>query len=355
MPIKGWRKPRPGDPTDPEGFRHRLAQFVTWMETVHYAAATVRMRMRQLDPFVEWCDARGLTRPTQLTRSLLERYQRHVALYRTAAGPPLALQSQQHRLTSVRVFCKWLARQHVLLSNPAAELQLPRMGRPLPKAILSETDVELILSRCDVTTPLGLRDRAILETFYSTGIRRTELLGLSLTDVDRERGLLRVRHGKGRTERYVPIGNRALAWLDKYLLDVRPQWVNDPALDALFVLHQGHAMTPAQLSARVRSYVQQSGLGKPGACHLFRHSCATAMLEHGADLRSLQELLGHAKLSTTQLYTRISIRHLKDVHTRTHPTAQLTRRVPDVDQPSEASSTETDALITSPAPEEARP
>jgi integrase/recombinase XerD len=284
------------------------------------------MRLVNLDPFIAWCDARGLTAPTQLTRALLERYQRHVTLYRTAAGTPLALQSQQHRLTTVRVFCKWLARQHLLLSNPAAELQLPRMGRPLPKAILSETDVDRILSHCDVTTPLGVRDRAILETLYSTGIRRTECVGLSLTDVDRERGVLRVRHGKGRTERYVPIGARALAWIEKYLVDVRPQWVPDPTLDALFVLHTGRPLTPTQLSGRVRFYLHQSGLGTPGACHLFRHSCATAMLEHGADLRSIQELLGHAKLSTTQLYTRISIRHLKDVHTRTHPTAQLTRR-----------------------------
>lgn len=326
MPKKGWRKGRPGDPTDPEGFRQRLAQFVAWMEAVQYADATVRMRVRQLEPFIVWCDARGLTKPTHLTRSLLERYQRYVTLYRTAAGTPLALQSQQHRLTTVRVFCKWLARQHVLLHNPAAELQLPRMGRPLPKAILSESDVDLILSRCDVTTALGLRDRAILEVFYSTGMRRTELLGLTLADIERARGVLRVRHGKGRTERYVPIGERALAWLEKYLIEVRPQWVTDPATDALFVLHTGRAMTPAQLSARVRLYLQQSGLGKPGACHLFRHSCATAMLEHGADLRSIQELLGHATLTTTQLYTRISIRHLKDVHTRTHPTAQLTRR-----------------------------
>ena len=336
MPTKGWRKVRPGDPTDPEGFRQRLAQFVAWMEAVQYAAPTIRMRLLQLEPFIEWCDARGLTKPTQLTRALLERYQRHVSLYRTAAGTPLALQSQQHRLTSVRVFCKWLTRQHLLLHNPAAELQLPRMGRPLPKAILSEADVEQVLRHCDVTTPIGLRDRAILETLYSTGIRRTELLGLALTDLDRDRGLLRVRHGKGRTERYVQIGERALAWLDKYLIEVRPQWVSDPTTDALFVLHTGRQMTPTQLSARVRFALQQSGLGKPGACHLFRHSCATAMLEHGADLRSIQELLGHATLATTQLYTRISIRHLKDVHQRTHPTAQLTRRTsepPDDDEP----------------------
>lgn len=326
MPKKGWRKVRPGDPTDPEGFRQRLAQFVVWMEAVQYAAPTIRLRVMQLEPFIAWCDARGLTKPTQLTRALLERYQRHVSLSHTAAGTPLALQSQQHRLTSVRVFCKWLTRQHLLLSNPAAEVQLPRMGRPLPKAILSETDVDQVLAQCDATTPIGLRDRAILETLYSTGIRRTELVGLAVPDVDRERGLLRVRHGKGRTERYVPIGARALAWLEKYLVEVRPQWVLEPSLDALFVLHTGRAMTPTQLSARVRVYLQQSGLGKPGACHLFRHSCATAMLEHGADLRSIQELLGHATLATTQLYTRVSIRHLKDVHQRTHPTAQLTRR-----------------------------
>jgi integrase/recombinase XerD len=170
--------------------------------------------------------------------------------------------------------------------------------------------------------PRGIRDRAILEVLYSTGMRRRELIGLQLFDFDRECGTVMIRQGKGKKDRMIPIGERALGWIDRYQNEVRPELVvgRDPAtLATLFLTHTGEPFTPNRLTQLVRGYVQAADLGKSGSCHLFRHTMATLMLENGADIRYIQAMLGHAELSTTQIYTQVSIRKLKEIHTATHP------------------------------------
>jgi len=172
----------------------------------------------------------------------------------------------------------------------------------------------------------GLRDRAILETLYSTGLRRAELARLAVHDVDFAGGALTVRKGKGGKDRVVPIGERALAWIEKYLADARPALARagDEA-DTLFLSERGgKPLTVAYLSSMATRYVTRAGFGKSGSCHLFRHTCATLMLEGGADIRHVQEQLGHACLQTTQIYTHVSISRLKEVHAATHPAAKLT-------------------------------
>jgi integrase/recombinase XerD len=158
-----------------------------------------------------------------------------------------------------------------------------------------------------------------LEVLYSTGMRRMEMAGLKLYDLDRERGTVMVRLGKGRKDRMIPIGERALAWVMKYLNEVRPRLAVEPDGGWLWLNHHGENLLPATLGDTVRDYVIVSGIGKQGACHLFRHTMATLMLEGGADVRFIQAMLGHAKLDTTELYTQVSIQKLKEVHTRTHP------------------------------------
>jgi integrase/recombinase XerD len=160
---------------------------------------------------------------------------------------------------------------------------------------------------------------------YSTGLRRSELARLSLFDLDPERGTLLVRQGKGKKDRMVPIGERALAWVTKYLAEVRPLLAVEPDEGYLFLRAWGGPLTPPWLSDRVRSYVQKSGVGKLGACHLFRHTMATLMLEGGADFRYIQEMLGHADPKTTEIYTQVSIRKLLAIHAATHPGAKLER------------------------------
>ena len=205
------------------------------------------------------------------------------------------------------------------MANPASELELPKIGRPLPKDILNEKETEAVVSVPDVKPPLGLRDRAIMETIYSSGIRRQEAVNLDVYDLDVIRGILRIRHGKGNKDRVVPIGDRALAWVQKYQAQVRPTLVVDHQEAALFLGSEGERLTGPHLGKVVRNYIKQAEIGKAGSCHLFRHSMATGMLENGADIRYIQMILGHASLETTQIYTQVSINKLKEIHKATHP------------------------------------
>jgi len=165
----------------------------------------------------------------------------------------------------------------------------------------------------------------MMEVFYSTAIRRAELVNLRIYDVDRDRGTLMVREGKGRRDRVAPLGERALLWVDKYLGESRPELVAAIDDGALFLSSMGEALSLDHVSILVRQYVDRADLGKRGACHLFRHTAATLMLENGADIRFIQQLLGHAKLDTTAIYTQVSIHKLKEVHALTHPGARLAR------------------------------
>ena len=312
-------RPLPGDASDPLGLTALLDRYLLWLETHHYASATVAIRRICLSQFLRWCFERNLTRPHAVTLEILERFQRHLYHYRQRNGQHLSLSSQSHRLTSLRRWFAWLVRERVLTQDPARDLQLPRDERRLPRHPLSVTEVEAVLAQADLTTPHGLRNRAILELLYSTGLRRDESLGLEFTDIDRERRTLLVRRGKGLKDRFVPIGERALAWLDKYLAEARPQLVRRQETPLLFVSKNGHRLHANQLSKIVRDYLRAADIAKPGACHLFRHTTATLMLEAGADVRYIQALLGHTRLSTTQIYTHVSIAKLREVHERTHP------------------------------------
>jgi integrase/recombinase XerD len=280
------------------------------------------VRRVHLGLFCTWARAHGVTGLPQLTRSFLEAYRRHLSEYRKPNGAPLSVASQHARLTHLRVWCAWLAREQYLADNPAAGLELPRVGYRLP-AVCNAADMEQVLLQPDLRTPVGIRDRAILETFYSTGMRRTELVRLALSDLDWDRRLILIRQGKGRRDRVVPIGPRALAWVARYWAEVRPRLVRAPDEGTVFLTARGRPLHPNHLSALVRGYVEAARLGKQGACHLFRHTMATLMLEGGADIRFIQQMLGHAKLTSTQRYTHVSVQQLQAVHAATHPAGQL--------------------------------
>lgn len=317
------KKPVIGDPTDPEGFGVWLRRYLEALRVKNYSEHTVENRDVYLRFFIEWCEARGIVRPRDVTKPIVERYQRHLFHLRQPAGKnagkPLSFRAQHSRLVPVRMFFKWLTRQNVLLWNPASELELPRLERRLPRFVLSESEAEAVMQQPDTSDPLGVRDRAILEVLYSTGIRRMEVLNLSVYDLDAERGTLLVRQGKGKKDRMVPIGKRATRWVERYLDQVRPELVVPPDPGTLFLTSFGEEFSPHRLTEVVRNHVRAAKTGKEGACHLFRHTMATLMLEHGADIRHIQEMLGHVDLSTTQIYTQVSIRRLQAVHSATHP------------------------------------
>jgi integrase/recombinase XerD len=325
MPRRGEKKPRVVA-SEVDGLSWWASRYVEWLRTRNYSWRTVENRESYLALFVSWCEARSIARPHEVTKPMLEAYQRHLFHLRRADDRPLSFRSQHARLVPVRALFRWLTRQNVLLSNPASDLELPRLEKRLPRHVLSESEVERVLSQARVEESLGLRDRAMMEVLYSTGMRRMELAGLSLQSVDGERGTVLIREGKGKKDRMVPIGERAVAWVEKYVREVRPLLVVPPDGGALFLTQEGTAFTPNRLTQLVREYVVSAELGKTGSCHLFRHSMATLMLEHGADIRYIQEMLGHAELSTTQLYTQVSIRRLKEVHASTHPGAKLAPR-----------------------------
>lgn len=321
-PAKPTRRRRVS--AEPEALAHNAltryqAAFHEWEAVVGYSPRTIAAQRHALGRFIAWCDERGLDRPQDITRPILERYQRHVYHYRKHNGQPLVVSAQLNLLLPLQAWFKWLTKHNHILYNPAADLDLPVRPKALPKGLLSIAQIEDVLNGCDTTKPEGLRMRAMLEVLYSTGIRRFELAGLKLFDIDVERGALMVRQGKGAKDRLVPVGERACAWVDKYLREVRPELVAGADDHTLFLDDDGRPFDPGRLGDQVKRQLTAAGIEHAGACHLFRVACATHMLENGADIRYIQSLLGHAKLDTTQIYTQVSLAKLKEVHNATHP------------------------------------
>jgi integrase/recombinase XerD len=313
------------DPADPRGMPVLLQAHLDSLRVKGYSERTVKSAEWTISEFVVWAEERGVRRAQDVTKPMLERYQRTLFYAEKPDGAPLTLSTQHHRLSFLKQFFRWLTRNNFILSNPASELELPKVEKRLPKHVLTHAEAEQILAQPELDKPHGIRDRAILETFYSTGIRRSELSGVRLWDVDTERGILTVRQGKGRKDRVVPIGERASAWVEKYVREVRASFVVEPDAGYVFLSADGEPIAPKTLSLYVSRYVKASGLLKTGSCHLFRHAMATAMLENGADVRMIQAMLGHVRLTTTEIYTHVSIRKLKEIHTATHPSARLLR------------------------------
>jgi integrase/recombinase XerD len=286
-----------------------------------YSEFTVKNRLVHIGFFIEWAYEHGLREPIEVTRPVLERYQRYLFFYRKKNGEPLTFRSQHARLVPLRVWFRWMTRQNHILHNPASEIDLPRLGRTLPKTILSVEEVERIMTLCEVEEPIGLRDRAILETIYATGLRRLEVVRLKLFDLQLDRGLILVNQGKGKKDRYVPIGERAAAWLRKYIAEARPQLAIEPDDFTAFLTTDGEPFSRDHLTYVVKERIGATKSGKGGACHLLRHCMATHMHENGADIRFIQQILGHEDIKTTQIYTQVALRALQQVYAATHPAA----------------------------------
>lgn len=314
-------KGKPQDLTragDSEGFRAYLDRFQEWQEVRHYSRFSMKSSRRYLGKFFDWCEQYGITRPTEVTKDVVFKFQKYLYRYRKRDGAPLTNTTQCDYLVYVRTFFKWLSRNNYVLFNPTADLEMPRQGRKLPRNILSQEEVERVMNQPNLDSPIGLRDRAILETLYSTGMRRMELANLSIFDLNKDTGTVMIRQGKGMKDRVVPIGDRAMKWISHYQQDARPLHLVTPDEYSLFLTQYGTRMSLKLLTEAVSVYIKRA-TGKKGSCHLLRHTMATLMLENGADVRFIQEILGHEHLSTTQIYTHVSIRKLKEVHTATHP------------------------------------
>lgn len=278
-----------------------------WMER-GISDNTLAAYRSDLTHFAVWLDHRN---------TLLEQAQDADLRLYLAGLEHNSMRTLSRRLSSLRQLYGYLVREGRMLHDPSARIESPRPGRSLPKS-LTEEDVEALLQAPSTAVPLGLRDRCMLEVLYATGLRVSELVALTFTQINLRQGLVRVT-GKGNKERLVPLGAEALEWLRKYLEEARPALVKNSAVDALFPARNGAMMTRQAFWHLIRRHARQAGITKPLSPHVLRHAFATHLLNHGADLRVVQMLLGHSDISTTQIYTHVARARLKSLHAEHHP------------------------------------
>ncbi len=225
--------------------------------------------------------------------------------------------SSARLLSSMRRFYRYLLRESLLSEDPSARIDAPKLGRPLPKT-LTEEEVERLLAAPDTSIPMGLRDRAMLELLYASGLRVSELVALQLSQLNAQQGVVKVM-GKGSKERLVPLGEEALHWLQRFMREGRGLILGTRRSEALFPSKRGEAMSRQAFWQLIKRYAAYAGISKPLSPHTLRHAFATHLLNHGADLRVVQLLLGHSSLSTTQIYTFVAQERLKGLHATHHP------------------------------------
>ena len=286
----------------------KVEEYLQELKQKGYAAGTIAYHKIYLNQFLSFVN------PRELSKKEVRSYQLHLTRLNLAA---LTVYS---KLSVLHCFLSWLHEKGFTLTDLSAAVKLPRREISLPKRILSEAEVKYFLSLPDIHSRKGIRDKAILELLYSAAIRRAELTRLNLYDLSVEEQTIRVS-GKGKKERVLPVGNTALYWLLKYIEEVRqPRSAKEPAL--ILDLVSRHRIRKQTINNLIRVYVKNSRLSKKVTPHTLRHSCATHLLKNGADIRYIQELLGHASVATTQIYTRVVIKDLKKVYQNTHPRAR---------------------------------
>ena len=302
-------------------FQFYVDAYMEYLRLSGHASNTRLIKKSHVDNFIRWC-GHSVTTPADITLEILLNYQHFVNSLKKNKVP-LSIRTRYNKVSNVLNFFTFLHKKGHILYNPADGVDLPRAPRRLPMNVLSPEECKKIMAVPNVNVYTGLRNRAILEVLYSTGLRLKEFLNLELCDIDYRRGILLVRQGKGNKDRYVPIGDSALAWLKKYVKEVRPVFISENATakykNVLFLTSTGKRFTSRIAEMLLERIIKKSGVKKKGSFLLFRHSLATGMLENGADIRYIQQVLGHKRLETTQIYTHVSIAKLKEVHEKTHP------------------------------------
>ncbi len=297
-------------PTEPE---LQVERFITHISVERgYSSHTIRAYEGDLRDYLAWSERTGTDPHTPSARDI-RRYLAHL----DAAG--YARRTMARRLASIRAYFSFLLEESVIAADPTQGVGTPRTGRRVP-TVLPPTDIRTLLDAPDASTPIGLRDRAVLELLYATGIRAAELCSLTVSSLELSSGTVRV-FGKGSKERVVPVHRHCIARLTEYLRQGRPALVKRPT-DALFLSSRGNPLSPDALRRLLKRHLVATGALQNYSPHALRHSFATHLLEAGADLRTVQELLGHVALTTTQFYTHVSMKRLQDVHRQAHPRAE---------------------------------
>jgi integrase/recombinase XerD len=294
-------------------------RYLRWLKVRNLSARTVKAAAWKLDKFFAFLTIRGIDQVDRITTQALSDYQLSLYQRLNHRGRPNSIGYQNTLLSTAKNFVRFLKDNDIIVCDPGRGVAYAKQPQRLPRSVLTPSEARKIIHAPNTKCAIGYRDRTILEVLYSSGIRKDELGNLTLADVDYHDGFLRITCGKGRKDRVVPLGRIACRYLENYIKSVRAELITDPYNSHLFLTLRGKRFSKNVVWELIKKYARKVRIKKNVSPHTFRHTCATAMLKNKADIRTIQKLLGHASLVSTQVYTHLSITDLKDVHRRCHP------------------------------------
>lgn len=299
-------------------FNNLFFGFNEHMKVKNYSPATTKGYSRELKKFFEYIGETGITDIKRVTRDMLNAY--HAWLMKSRATGLLTIATVAVKIRAVKRFFEYLEASNQVLVNPAEYLKEPKKENRLPRVVLTREEVRKILDQPNLSAMTGIRDRTVLEVFYSTGIRLEELIKLTIYDCDLQGGMLRVNKGKFAKDRVVPLGKHAVKFLKEYITHVRPHHArNNKQIRTLFISQLGTPLSSQVIEIKVRTYAKQAGVKKKVTPHVFRHTFATELVKNGADITAVQKMLGHSDLSVTHIYMRVAGVEVKKTHRDHHP------------------------------------
>ncbi|MEW6585363.1 MAG: tyrosine-type recombinase/integrase [Nitrospirota bacterium] len=303
-----------------DNFSEHLSGFTEHLRVKNYSPATIDAYTEHLQFFFEYLDESNITDIKRVTRDVLKTYQLRITESGGKRCSRFTPATVSVKLRAVKRFFLYLEETNAILINPAEYLREPESGKRLPKVVLTEEEARKVLDQPNLSTMSGIRDRAILEVFYSTGIRLEEMVSLTIYDCDLQGGLLRVNKGKFAKDRVVPLGKHAVRFLKEYITQIRPQHTKkNKTVRTMFVNKDGEPLSKQMIEIRIRRYTRQAGIQKQITPHTFRHTFATELIKNGADITAVQKMLGHARLKTTYIYTKVAGVEVKKTHSKHHP------------------------------------
>ncbi len=303
----------------PDNLNDLLFAFIEHMKVRNYAKATLTGYTRYLRQFLDYLRAIDITDLKQVTRDTLTDYQVKLIGFRDEGGKGYTIATVSIKIRAIKRFFEYLESSNQILINPAEHIKEPKKETRLPRAVLTEDEARKILDQPNLSTITGIRDRTVLEVFYSTGIRLAELMNITVYDCDLQGGMLRVK-GKFSKDRVVPLGKHAVKFLKEYITRVRPRHTkNNKAVRNIFVNQTGQPLASQTIQQQIRNYAKKAGIKKHVTPHVFRHTFATQLVKNGADIRAVQKMLGHSHLSVTHIYTRVAGVDVKKTHRASHP------------------------------------
>ena len=296
--------------------------YLKHLKTIGRSYYTIIGAKYGLKPLVRFLQDEKVPCIEDLTSDILYEYQQDLAFRLTAKGKLRTIRTQRQNLGVIKAFTRFLQHQDYLISDPGKAIKLPKKPKRLPKVILTSNEIQKLMDAPNIRTNLGYRNRIILEILYDTAIRRSELSGIKINNLDLDAGFIHI-HGKGGKDRVVPLSKRVCTLVKNYIMMVRPAYLQGKDTGHLVLNRWGRKMLPKSIWAVVRRCTYLAGIRKSVSTHTFRHTCATHMLKNGAPVRHLQEMLGHESLESTQIYTRVTINDLKEIHAKYHPSEKL--------------------------------